>query len=205
MTSRQTDPDLQSAKNGQSRAHVVSRIVARFIYVWVENSVDKADRGRLVRVLVGELDVDLPHAPVERRCGTPHVSIHLTTRATADYALSFGPSNLTNISCILSFTSVTSNPLIRLQANICVSRSDIKAALRTASSRPSRCDGADSTLWHHSLKRLLSLLVSAAFKKALNGQKHRFGCRPGSCLCRGVCGRAKQEQKVDVSQSIPLR
>lgn len=41
---------------------------SQFINVWVEDAVHKANAGALVRVLIGQLDVDLPESALEGRC-----------------------------------------------------------------------------------------------------------------------------------------
>jgi hypothetical protein len=47
--------------------HVETDTTRELVDVGVEDAVDKADAGRLVRVLVGELDVDFPE-PAEEGC-----------------------------------------------------------------------------------------------------------------------------------------
>ena len=41
----------------------------QFIDIGVEDAVHKADAGRLVRVLIGQFDMDLPVTARERGCG----------------------------------------------------------------------------------------------------------------------------------------
>ena len=94
MTSRQTDPDLrlaQSEHRDGGRGQVGN---VHFVNVWMEDFVDKTDRGRLVRVLVWQLDVDLPHAVVERGCGRARLSASaksIQTHINPRHILSLGP------------------------------------------------------------------------------------------------------------------
>jgi hypothetical protein len=41
---------------------------SQFVNVWVEDAVHKANAGALVRVLIWQLDVDLPKSALEGRC-----------------------------------------------------------------------------------------------------------------------------------------
>lgn len=41
---------------------------SQFVNVWVENAVHESDAGALVRILVGQLDVDLPESALEGCC-----------------------------------------------------------------------------------------------------------------------------------------
>lgn len=72
MTSRQTDPDLRFSFQFPHFRPDPSNLDVEFhsqlIDIGVEDAVDESDAGRLVRVGVGELDVDFPNATLERSC-----------------------------------------------------------------------------------------------------------------------------------------
>jgi hypothetical protein len=64
ITSRQTDPELIAS---QYIEYIVELKVddSQLVNVWVKNPVHKSNAGTLVRVLVGQFDVDLPMAAGE--------------------------------------------------------------------------------------------------------------------------------------------
>jgi hypothetical protein len=64
MTSRHTEPDLRSLVE-QNTCWYDRLGKIQFVNVGVEDSVDKANAWRLVRVRVGELDMDLPGSTFE--------------------------------------------------------------------------------------------------------------------------------------------
>lgn len=60
MTSRHTEPELYSSVS-MSCVNLIAKMAAlQFIYVWVENSVDEADAGAFVWILIWKLYMDLP-------------------------------------------------------------------------------------------------------------------------------------------------
>lgn len=67
ITSRQTEP-LLSNRPGQPIRHLQDGMVyGQLVNVRVEDLVHESDAGGLEGVLLGELDVDLPHAAGEGR------------------------------------------------------------------------------------------------------------------------------------------
>ena len=75
MTSRQTDPDLAAnsilvlpALHTTLTVCLLFGVDLQFVDVGVENAINKANARGFVRVLVGEFDVDLPHATLKWRC-----------------------------------------------------------------------------------------------------------------------------------------
>jgi hypothetical protein len=74
MTSRQTEPDLRSGQQPSdglvaSTQYVKNRFYcSQFIDIWVEDAVYEANARALVRVLVGQFDVDLPETSLEWCC-----------------------------------------------------------------------------------------------------------------------------------------
>lgn len=72
ITSRQTDPDLNEEPINIQIIHFHEEKVvvggSQFVNVRVEDSVYKSNAGTLVRVLVGQFNVDLPMATGEGSC-----------------------------------------------------------------------------------------------------------------------------------------
>ena len=69
MTSKQTDPDLQT-HNSLQYLRLFHPLLAsvhnsQFVDIWVEYPVDKANTRRLVGICIRELDVDLPEPAFE--------------------------------------------------------------------------------------------------------------------------------------------
>lgn len=75
MTSRQTDPDLDTERRDvlarTSRVRVSEGVLhghAQLVDVGVEYPVLEPDTRGLIRVVIGELDMDFPNSAFERRC-----------------------------------------------------------------------------------------------------------------------------------------
>jgi hypothetical protein len=97
MTSRQTDPDLVLCQRYRllclrlkGHAWNAQEYRVQFVDVRVEDAVNEANAGALVRVLIGQLDVDLPESALEGCC---MVSGNNVSRKPN--VLSSGPLNLT--------------------------------------------------------------------------------------------------------------
>jgi len=97
MTSRQTDPDLTRSPRFQPNLPMPFRVRLgevgfhlQLVDVGVEDAINKANTRRLIGVLVGKLDVNLPGAALERSCPGRQLSCFCPTRAIAN-ALSAGP------------------------------------------------------------------------------------------------------------------
>ena len=71
MTSRQTDPELEHSQQGNLQSERGGDI-EQFIDVRMEYAVHEADTWTLVRILIGELNVNLPQTTRKRCCRTFH-------------------------------------------------------------------------------------------------------------------------------------
>jgi len=82
MTSRQTEPELATVSKGmRSEQARRSWSNVQFINVGVEYPVHEADAGTLVRVLIRQLDVNLPETALKRCYSLSAQALHILYRA----------------------------------------------------------------------------------------------------------------------------
>jgi hypothetical protein len=91
MTSRHTEPELQAVSACMYQSWVLCKLrgcySVQFIDVGVEYPVHEADARAFVRVLIGQLDVDLPEAALKRCCILSERSSARTSAHTVFWAL----------------------------------------------------------------------------------------------------------------------